>query len=155
MERVIQALNDYEDATGLPPHVSPGEEEELQEYFLLDRRRIESMLPKEAASAALRLSLFMFYIHRESNREEARVTWCSNQLDDVIAQELGQYDKYMKHEMKVCLIAKASTYAGKLLKLKRYAELRVKRLSFLASDIKHLSETFQAVQRANWKPYNE
>tara|TARA_R110000803_G_scaffold169444_1_gene232455 strand:+ start:311 stop:778 length:468 start_codon:yes stop_codon:yes gene_type:complete len=155
MDRVMKALDDYEESAGLHAHIPPGEETELQEYFVLDRRSIEAMLPKEAASASVRLSAFAFYLQREVNREDTRVSWCTDQLDDVIAKELGQYDKYMKHEMKVSLIAQNNVYAGKVLRLKRYAEKRAQRLSFLASNTKHLSEAFQAVQRANWKPHNE
>ncbi len=155
MEKVIQALNDYENKIALPPHIPPGEEDELQGYFILDRRSIETMSSSQAAATAVRLSSYAFYLQREINREEARVTWCDEQLTDAVAQPIKQYDQYTKHEVKISLIAKENTYVANVLKLKRYAGQRVKRLSFLATSTKHLSESFLAVQRANWKPNYE
>ena len=83
------------------------------------------------------------------------MTWCDEQLTDAVAQPIKQYDQYTKHEVKISLIAKENTYVANVLKLKRYAGQRVKRLSFLATSTKHLSESFLAVQRANWKPNYE
>ena len=152
MDVVIKALDDYETKAGLPQHMSPGEEDEMQIYFVMSRNEIESMTPSNAAAAAVRLSQFSFYIQREINREDGRVKWCSNQLDDAIAPLISQYDKFTKHEIKISMIANENRYVATLLKLKRYAEQRVSRLSFLSNSAKHLSETFLAIQRANWRP---
>jgi len=148
MNKAIALLDEYEKAIGLPKHNPPGEEEELNEYFMWDRDIIESMSAENCASTAYRLAQFSFYFQRETNRETAREKWAKSQLDAAVALKLNDYDKYLKYEVKVALICKEDSYAQVLENIRLKAEQRTTRLMYLSSSIKTLSDTLMSVQRA-------
>ena len=147
MQRAVDLLDEYERGIGLPAHVPPGSDDELNEYFTWDRDVIEAISVEQCGAVAYRLAQFSFYIQRESNREIAREKWASTQLEDAVSSELDSYDKYMKYDVKVSLICKENTYAQVLRAIQKKAEQRISRLVYLASSIKNLSDTLIAIQR--------
>lgn len=144
----MKILDEYESGIGLPLHINPGPETELNEYLSWNRDVIESMTAEQCASTAYRLAQYSFYFQRESNREAAREKWAKSQLDAVIAPQLNSYDKFMKHETKVSMVCRENSYAFTLDSIRTKAEQRMTRLMYLSSSLKALSDTIMSVHRA-------
>jgi len=147
MEAATKILNDYEAHAGLPTPVSPGSEEELQEYFSMSRDEIERLSAEGCASIAYRLAQYALYIQRLNNRECARLNWAKAVLSESIAKDYSNYSKYTKYEVRVALMAEENTYVDRIQKIINAAQLRLDRLSFLSNNIKYLSEVMIANQR--------
>ena len=154
MELVEKALDDYENNCGLPTATNPCTQEELQQYFAMNRDQIEKLSGEDCGQIATRLTQYAFYIQRLHNREHSRLVWANNQINDTISTELGSFDKYMKHETKVALIKKSNAYAQSLGKIIVYAEQRIQRLNFLAASIKNLADMMLANKRSKYVKSN-
>lgn len=132
-------LNAYEKSHGIPEIKPPGDEEELQEYLIMDRDMLEKLSPERIWSISTRLSQFAFFFQRSINRNKAIITFLNHELNKIIASEIGQYDKYTKHDVKVYQICKTNSAAIEILKSKSYAEQIVERMEELSNGIKNLS----------------
>lgn len=137
-----QLIEKYERGLGIPEIKAPGEDSELQEYLNMERDVIEKLSPNRTWSISVRLSQFSFYLQRCINRNKAVVKFADYELNKLVAQEVGQYDKWTKHEVKVSLICKENVAAAELLQIKNYAEQIVERLTDLSAGIKSLSFVF-------------
>ena len=132
-------LDEYEKKQGLPPLTSPGNEEELQEYLCMDRDVIESLTPERCISVAVRLSQFSFYLQRCINKNKAIIKFADHEMNKIISKEIGQYDKFTKHDTKVYQISMQNSAVKELLKIRSYAEQVVERFDGLSNGIKNLS----------------
>ena len=148
LAKVDQLLDEYEKSVGLCALSSPGTEQELQEYLSMDRKSMEALQSINCAEIGYRLSQFSFHIQRTYNREKARVIWAKQQVTEVIAKSLGDYDKFTKYDIKVALIMKENHYADSLQKIATYAEQRAQRLEFLATSIKNIADAMRNMQQA-------
>jgi hypothetical protein len=134
-------LDDYELTSKLPPLSPPGDDEELQSYLNMDRESIEKLTPKQSISIAYRLGSFSVYFQRLYNREKSRVTWAETELHKSVAAVINDYDKFMKFDVKVAVIARENTYVSSVMDILRYAKQRTDRLEYVASSLKSLENT--------------
>ena len=132
-------LDAYEKSHGIPELKPPGTEDELQEYLSMERDIIEKLPPEKIWPIAVRLSQYSFYLQRSINRSRSIITFANNEINKIVANEINQYDKFTKHDIKVYQICKTNTAAVELIKIKLYAEQVVERFTDLASGIKNLS----------------
>jgi len=147
MEIIVNALDEYEQSLNLPDVQNPCDKQEIQQYFSMKRDHIEKLSAEDCKQIAYRLSQFAFYIQRIYNREQARMVWATSKLQDVIADNLNNFDKYTKHEMKISLIKKQNKYADSLDNILNYASQREKRLHSLSFSIKNLADIMLANAR--------
>ena len=141
-------LNHYESTISLPDHRAPGLESELDEYLSMPRNIIERLSPEACAEMSFRLMQFSFFMQRCLNRERANLTWAENELNSIVSGSVDQYDKYMKHDVKVACIIKENSVADELSRIIMEAKQRVDRLTYLSSATKGLSDSMTNVQRA-------
>lgn len=147
MEKVQQALNDYERSLGLL-HMSNVDEAEINNYFNMNRDDIERLSPLDCIAIALRLNQLSFFIQRSHNAEQSRLSWSINEINSYCCDKLDQFsNSYYNYETKVNILAKQDSYLEKLVKIKNYAQLRVQRLEYLASGINNLAATFSSVSK--------
>ena len=139
LEKRQEILNEYEKTTGLPLHKPPGDISEYEEYFCMDRKQIETLSGERATSIAIRLAQFALYLTRSINRERSNMMWAEGELNKIIASQVGQYDPYMKHDLKIAAICKSNEGANELQKIVKYAQERTVRLEGMAESIKNLS----------------
>jgi hypothetical protein len=147
IELAEQVLNQFENKIGLPTNSPPGEEQELNQYLSMDRNDIERLSPVECGIIGYRLSQFSFYIQRTYNRCQSIVTWVETKLNRTLAQCIGDYDKFMKHDMKVGKIASENEEVHSLLQLQNYTNQRAKQLEHLSFSLKSLSDAIEKVGR--------
>ena len=143
-------LDEYEKGIGIPSYSANFSEDELQSYFDMNRDAIEKLSPEDCAQIAMRLGQFAFHIQRTLNREQARHNWAEESIKEVIANEINNYKGYGYLEKSYQAIA-GNEKASSLNKIKKYAKQRMDRLSFLANNIKNLSDILLSIQRTKVK----
>jgi len=148
MEIIVKALDDYELSCGLPAPVIPCDGTELNQYLTMDRQAIESLSSEDCGQVAYRLIQAGLFIQRNINREEARIVWAKASLQEIINKSVQTFDKFVKYEIRVATIVKDDEAAQKLNKIIPYAEQRVKRLAYIATSLKNLSDIMLANQRS-------
>lgn len=145
-------LDDYEKTLSLPEYSSgcSVQEIEINNYLSMNRDAIEKLNPEDCAQIAYRLSQFGFYLQRSLNREIARFNWAEETIKETIADEINNYKGYGYLEKSLQAI-KHNDRASSLYKIKKYAQQRMDRLSYLANNIKNLSDILLSIQRTKVK----
>lgn len=144
-------LDEYETSVGLPAYSNNQfSNAELEHYFSMDRKVLETMTPQDCGEIAYRLGQFSFYVQRSINRELARVNWCEENIKEVIADEINTYKGYGYLEKSIQAI-KHNDSANALNKIKKYAKMRSDRLQYIANSIKNLSDILLNIQRSKLK----
>ena len=147
MNQVQKALDDYERGLGLL-HTNPIDEAEINGYFTMARNDIESLSAFDCVAIAVRLNQMAFYIQKNHNNEASRFSWAEAEINKYSANKLDSVGgQYAKHETKIYLLAEQDEYLSKLVAIKNYAKQRLDRLSYLASSIKSLSDSFSSVSK--------
>lgn len=146
LETIDAALDEYESKCGLSKLTAPGAEEELDRYLSMSRDEVEKLTPDLCSGILYRLSQYAFYLKRLYNREKSRTIWAKQQLNEIVAKEIDNYDKYTKADINIAKITNGNSYALSLQKIMTYAEQRSTRLEELANFIKHLSDSMKAIQ---------
>jgi hypothetical protein len=152
VEEWDKVLDEYEKSIGLGSYLSNTQfdEEELNNYFTMSRDYIEKITPEDCAQIAYRLAQYGFFLQRTLNREIARHNWAEETTKETIADEINNYKGYGFVEKSLQAI-KHNDKAQALNKIKKYAKQRMDRLSYLANNIKNLSDVILAVQKTKVK----
>lgn len=144
-------LDEYENNVGLPKYRSDTmPESELNNYLTMSRDEIEKLTPEDCGQIALRLNQFSFHTQRTINREQARHDWADDTIKSIIADEINTYKGYGYVEKSMQAI-KHNDRASSLNKIKRYAQQRINRLSYLANAINNISNTLINIQKLKVK----
>jgi hypothetical protein len=145
-------LDEYETSIGLGKYseVHNFTDGELNIYFTMNRDAIEKLSPEDCAQIAARLAQYAFFLQRTLNREIARFNWAEENIKETIADEINNYKGYGYVEKSLQAI-KHNDKASTLSKIKRYAQQRMDRLSYLANSVKNLSDIMLSVQRTKVK----
>jgi len=144
-------LDEYEKSISIPLY-SPSvlSESELNDYLSMNRDSIEKLTPEDCAQIAYRLAQFAFHIQRTLNREIARYNWSDETIKETIADEINSYKGYGYIEKSLQAI-KHNDKANSLNNIKKYAKQRIDRLSYIATNVKNLSDIILAVQKTKVK----
>lgn len=146
LDKLDSALDAYEKGMGLPLYSAESQDESVKKYMALSRTEIEKLTLEECAEAALLLGGFSFYLQRSYNREIARVNWAESSLKSMISGRESQYSGSWDSQYHQAV--KNDGHSSKLLRIKRYAQQRADRLTYLSTSVKNLSDLFTNLQRA-------
>ena len=147
MKQVEAALDEYESSSNLPVNISPGSEDELQEYLNMDRTAITALSCLECGTIGIRLAQYSIYTQRLYNRESARVVWATGAIINGSASSWNSYSDFIKYDMKMALIGKENEYVAKLNKIIAYAKQRMERLEYVSSGLKYMADVLVRQQR--------
>lgn len=152
VEQWDRVLDEYESSIGLGKYndVHNFTDGELNQYFTMTRDSIEKLSPEDCAQISYRLAQYAFFLQRTLNREIARHNWAEESIKETIADELNNYKGYGFLEKSLQAI-KHNEKATNLHKIKKYAQQRMDRLSYLANSVKNLSDIMLSVQRTKVK----
>lgn len=140
-------LDEYEKSIGLSQYSTDLlPEAELNEYLTMNRDSLEKLSPEDCAQISYRLGQYAFFIQRTLNREIARHNWAEETIKETIADEINNYKGYGYVEKSLQAI-KHNDKANGINKIKKYAQQRMDRLSYLANSIKNLSDILLSIQR--------
>tara|TARA_R110000824_G_scaffold327224_2_gene514138 strand:+ start:3202 stop:3666 length:465 start_codon:yes stop_codon:yes gene_type:complete len=141
-------LKDYESLCGIPDNKLPGPKEEIQKYLTMSREELKGLNIEDCAEISCRLAQYSIYVQRLMNIERGILKWAEHKILEAVSVESQQYDKFIKHEVKVRLIAKENSHVQRLLDLINYATQTSTRLEYFAGDIKELFHVIIELQRA-------
>lgn len=152
LEQWDKVLDEYESSIGLGKYndLQGFSEDELNHYFSMNRDSIEKLGPEDCAQISYRLAQYAFFLQRTLNREIARHNWAEETIKETIADEINTYKGYGYLEKSLQAI-KHNDKASSLNKIKKYAQQRMDRLSYLANSVKNLSDILLSVQRTKVK----
>jgi hypothetical protein len=152
LEHWDKILDEYESSIGLGKYndVHGFTEDELNTYFTMNRDAVEKLTPEDCAQISYRLAQYAFFLQRTLNREIARHNWAEETTKETIADEINNYKGYGFVEKSLQAI-KHNEKASSLNKIKKYAQQRIDRLSYLANSVKNLSDIILSVQRTKVK----
>ena len=146
-------LDDYESSIALPAYNPTSLQElELNTYLTMNRDEIEKLTPEDCAQIAYRLGQFGFHIQRTINREIARHSWAEEVIKETIADEVNSYKGYGYIEKSLQAITH-NDKACSLNSIKKYAKQRIDRLSYIANNLKNLSDILLSIQRTKVKQH--
>lgn len=145
-------LDEYESGLGLGKYsdVHSFTDDELSNYLNMNRDAIEKLGPEDCAQIAYRLAQYAFFLQRTLNREIARHNWAEENIKETIADEINNYKGYGYMEKSLQAI-KHNDKASSLQKIKKYAQQRMDRLSYLAGSVKNMSDILLSIQRTKVK----
>lgn len=147
-------LDEYENSIGLPSYAADSvSSTELNHYLIMSRDELEKLGPEDCAQISYRLGQFSFHVQRSLNRELARYNWADEMIKEVIADEINNYKGYGYVE-KAYQAIKHNEKASSLNNIKKYAKQRSDRLSYLANNLKNLSDILLSIQRNKVKNGN-
>ena len=152
VEQWDKILDEYETSIGLGKYndIHNFTNDELNEYLTMNRDSIEKLTPEDCAQISYRLGQYAFFLQRTLNREIARHNWAEESIKETIADELNNYKGYGYVEKSLQAI-KHNDKASGLNKIKKYAQQRMDRLSYLSNGVKNLSDILLSVQRTKVK----
>lgn len=152
VEQWDRVLDEYESSLGLGKYSQSHSfsEDELNNYLNMNRDTIEKLTPEDCAQISYRLAQYSFFLQRTLNREIARHNWAEESTKEAIADEINNYKGYGFLEKSLQAI-KHNDKASSLNKIKKYAQQRMDRLSYLANSVKNLSDIMLSVQRTKVK----
>ena len=146
LAKLDSVLDEYESSLGLPSFTDSFHDDTAKNYLQLTRNQIEKLTPDQCSEAALLLSSLAFHIQRSYNREIARINWADKILKSTIAGKEQSYRGSWDSQFNQAI--KEDGYASKISDIKRYAQQRADRLTYLSSSIKGMSDIFLSVQRS-------
>jgi len=146
LNKLDSILDEYESSLGIPVFVNDFHDESAKKYLQLSRDQIEKFTPEQCAEAALLLASLSFHLQRSYNREVARVNWADQVLKTIVSGREQQYRGSWDSQFYQAV--KEDGYATKVADIKKYAQQRADRLTYLASSIKNISDIFLSVQRS-------
>lgn len=147
-------LDEYENSIGMSTYVPEAlSSSELNTYLVMSRDELEKLNPEDCAQIAYRLGQFSFHIQRSINRELARYNWADETIKELISDEINNYKGYGYVE-KAYQAIKHNDKATSLNNIKKYAKQRSDRLSYLANNLKNLSDILLSIQRNKVKNGN-
>ena len=145
LEKVDAVLDEYEEGIGLPKFNPIFHEDSAKKYLQLSRTHIEKLSPNECAEACILLTALAFHIQRSYNREIARVNWAAQTLKTTIAGREQAYKGSWESQFNQAV--KEDGYTSKIDDIKRYAQQRADRLTYLSSSIKNMSDLYLNIQK--------
>lgn len=145
MEEADRLLDEYERSLGLPPAFAAEVEQEATRLLNLPPAVLRKMSAEECGAAAFTLRQFARHLQRSVNREQARVAWCEENIDAIIAKEVHKYAGASFVERKLKAV-RESEAAAAVDRLRVHAKLRVERVSFLAAKVGDEAEALKSLQ---------
>lgn len=147
-DKVESILDDYESIQGLSNLTNPGTNNDLNSYLTMDRSQLKALSLTDCSEIAYVLAEYSFYVQRLYNKESATLYWAEKQLLELTCTKLDQFDKYMKHDIKLHCIAKENDVVNKILRIISYGKQVMERLSFLSTRLNNMAERLNGLQIA-------
>ena len=93
------------------------------------------------------LNAFAFHLQKEINKEQSRVNWAQAKIDLKVGDLAQQYKGYSYEERKRQAINN-DDILRKLEEIRRYAQTRLDRLSYLPGQVNKMANSLEQLQRS-------
>lgn len=145
LEKLDAVLDEYERNIGLGTY-SAEFDCKFTEYSTMSQSQREKLTVEQCAEISVILNSMAFHISRSTNRERARVTWASAQIEKIVARTADQFvGSWQQQENKAI---EQDSSARKLNEIKHFAQERMDRMAYLPNMLKNLADSYNNLQRA-------
>ena len=145
LSRFEQLIDDYLAKRGI--HRVEYNEEALK-ILQMKSFELKALTSAECGELAFSLAQYSLYIQQQINEQTARINWAKNNIKNIIAQNSGQFDRYMKYEEKEHAVIISNEHALKLNEILSYAQAVSDRLSYMSGRIQSMSSALIELQRS-------
>lgn len=114
---------------------------------ILNKESIADWDEQKCLSAAFVLSSYAFYLQGEFNRYSAQLGWCEDTLNKIIAKSYGNYDSYMKYEIRKASIINENSFALQINSLKENIQIKADLLHDKARDVRSMINILQEIAK--------
>lgn len=125
----------------------------LEELFDISESELLKLNSEECIAKSFKISGYAMYIRSQLNENLARLNWCEDSLNRIIAKQYNDFDPYMKYEVRRQAIIDGDSFAYKVEKLRSRLKARVVILEDKLKDIRDMAETIKELGRR--KGFNE
>ena len=144
MEKIQESLDNYERGLGLLS-INTIDSAEINNYFSMTRDQINQLNPLDCNEISTRLIQYAFYIQRQHNVEQSRLSWSNCEILKYACDKTDQVGgQYTKFDAKIYLLSKQDEYISRLVAIRDYAQTRIDRLTYLATSIRNLADVFSS-----------
>ncbi len=126
-------------------------DETVTAYLQMSEDEISRLSPEELGYAEIKLSSYAFSIQKHVNTSSAIKNWADKNINLLVAKHYGQYDKFIKFEVRRELITQDNDYASRLSDIIRECQTEIDGLAYLAQSIQHVSDAFGRLARIRRK----
>ena len=144
-EQLNQLLDQYDEKLRLGINVSPIDS--MSKYCSLSQDELDKMAPETCQEISLELIQYSIFLQRELNRERARLNWCESYIYSIASKYWEDYDKYLKAEIKIPMIAKENPVLNSLLELKAKLSSMIMGLDHIPTIVKGYADKFENYAR--------
>ena len=140
LQESIDKIDNNDRSLGLGHLVHNPEAEHL---LALSQNELDKMTAEECANAKYILSQHALVIQKTINRATALKGWSERCIRTIIAKEYGQYDSFMKFEIRRQIVVNGNEYAKQLDEISVENELKIDSLSYVAQAVNNMAGAFQ------------
>lgn len=145
LKELDRVFTEYHRKVGLG---HPSVQNEVERYINMTPAEIRKLNPEECGEASAILNQSSLHLQLEIGKLTARLNWCNESIDFCIADTIQQYSQFLSKEHKRAAAIKGDDVAMKFQQALMDTRLRLDLLSFVPQQLRALSESFVALQRA-------
>lgn len=108
---------------------------------------IAELSDEECIAKSLQLMTFAMYIQKEYNENVAILEWCEHAINAVVAESYNNYEKFMKHEIRVASAIKDNSFAQEVDKLYQVVKTKTTLLKQKGEDVRNFSRLLEQISR--------
>jgi len=149
LARFEKATEDYINSKHLCPI---GFNIEAIEVLNLTVEELKILSSEECVAKSYVVFAYANYLQEEHNLNLVKLNYANDSLREIVAAEVGQFDKYMKHEIKQQNIINNNEFASKLDNIRKHAQARVDKMTEKIRDIRRMGESL--LELAKRKAYS-
>lgn len=126
---------------------------EIDNYLGMSRYELAKLSNEECGEISYILNAFAFHLQKEINKEQSRVNWAQAKIDLKVGDLAQQYKGYSYEERKRQAINN-DDILRKLEEIRRYAQTRLDRLSYLPGQVNKMANSLEQLQRSKNRDRN-
>jgi len=108
---------------------------------------LKNLSSEDCVAGSYVVFAYASYIQEEYNQNLVKLNYATDSLRQIVANEMGQFDKYTKHEIKQQHVINNNEFATKIDNIRKHAQARVDRLSEKIRDIRRMGESLLELAR--------
>lgn len=148
LDKLDKFLDEYLQNKGI--YVGPIKNQtDYERLMTLSYDEIKKLSDDDRQAMATTLAQFSFFLERDYNREQARLSWANSQIDKTIAKLTGQQDRFHPYEERKNDTISENEVAYKLNEIRIHAQARVDVLKGLSYKIRELVQTLKKDRQWN------
>ena len=144
LDDFIQDLENYISGEGV---LSVEPNSEVGGIINLKSSDLKSLTPEECCAKAFVLQGYCNFLQKIYNNHLARLKWCEEFINYIVASRADGFDKFTKWEVKINHVIREDDFAQKVWRVKRIAEGRTILLSDTVRDIRRQADTLIELSR--------